>query len=230
MDSFSRRTLLGAAATVAASAVLSDPVHAQFVWQKRDWHSEEFEKLVSSPRRIKLVIHAKPVDGGRFLNNARSGLNGFRYGHDLRLEQVQLVVATNGPANMVNYDDEAWRKYRIGQFTQVQDPKTGEPALRNIFHPKKASYSSEDPSSEDSLYQDASVEALQGRGVRFVSCHTATEEAARVLIKQNSLTADPEEVTRDLISHALPGVVIVPALTAALAILQTDGHYGYMAA
>lgn len=230
MDSFSRRTLLGAAAAVAASSVLNDSVHAQFVWQKRDWHFDEFEKLVSSPRRIKLVIHAKPIDSGRFLNNARSGLNGFRYGHDLPLEQVQLVVATNGPANMVNYDDEAWRKYRIGEFTQVQDPKTAEPALRNIFRPKKAAYTSEDPSSEDSLYQDPSVEALQGRGVRFVSCHTATEEAARALIKQNKLSADPEEITRDLLTHALPGVVLVPALTTALAILQTSGHYGYMSA
>ena len=230
MESFSRRTLLGAAATAAASAVFTDPAHAQFVWQKRDWHSEEFEKLVSSPRRIKLVIHAKPIDGGRFLNNARSGLNGFRYGHGVPLEQVQLVVATNGPANMVNYDDEAWRKYRIGEFTQVQDPKTGEPALRNIFHPKKGRYSSEDPSSDDSLYQDPSVEALQGRGVRFVSCHTATEEAARALVKQNNLAADPEDVTRDLMSHASPGVILVPALTAALAILQSDGHYGYMSA
>lgn len=230
MESFSRRTLLGAAATVAASAVLSDSANAQFVWQRRDWHSEEFEKLVSSPRRIKLVIHAKPIDGGRFLNNARSGLNGFRYGHGLRLDDVQLVIATNGPANMVNYDDEAWRKYRIGEFSQVQDPKTGEPALRNIFHPSKAHYSSEDPSSEDSLFQDASVQALQSRGVRFVSCHTATEEAARALIKQNNLTVDPEEVTRDLMAHALPGVILVPALTAALAILQSEGHYGYMSA
>jgi len=230
MESFSRRTLLGAAATVAASAVLSDSANAQFVWQRRDWHSEEFEKLVSSPRRIKLVIHAKPIDGGRFLNNARSGLNGFRYGHGLRLDDVQLVIATNGPANMVNYDDEAWRKYRIGEFSQVQDPKTGEPALRNIFHPSKAHYSSEDPSSEDSLFQDASVQALQSRGVRFVSCHTATEEAARALIKQNNLTVDPEEVTRDLTAHALPGVILVPALTAALAILQSEGHYGYMSA
>ena len=230
MDSFSRRTLLGAAAAAAASAVLSDPANAQFVWQKRDWHSEEFEKIVASSRRIKLVIHAKPIDGGRFLNNARSGLNGFVYGHGVALDQVQLVVATNGPANMVNYDDEAWRKYRIGEFAQVQDPNTKEPALRNIFRQKKERYTSEDPSNENSLYQDPSVEALQGRGVRFVSCHTATEEAARALAKQNNLSVDPEDVTRDLMSHALPGVILVPALTTALAILQSEGHYGYMSA
>lgn len=230
MDEISRRVLLGGAVAVAASAVWTDPLRAQFVWQKHDWHFEEFDKLVRSPRRIKLVIHAKPVDDGRFLRNARSGLNGFHYGHGLPADQVQVVVATNGPANMVNYDDEVWRKYRIGEFTQVKDPKTGQPALRNIYYASKGHYSSEDPSSEESLYQDPSIQALQGRGVRFVSCHTATEEAARVLIQQNNLTADPEDVAKDLVSHALPSVILVPALSAALAILQADGHYAYMAA
>jgi hypothetical protein len=71
---------------------------------------------------------------------------------------------------------------------------------------------------------------LQARGVRFLSCHSSTEEAARALIKQNSLTAQPEDIVKDIHAHALPGVIIVPALSAALALLQSDGNYGYMAA
>ena len=230
MDEFSRRTLLSGVIAAGASVVWTDSLYAQFVWQKSDWHFEEFDKLVHSPRRVKLVIHAKPIDNGRFLNNARSGLNGFHYGHGLPVDQVEVVVATNGPANMVNYDDEAWRKYRIGEFVQVKDPKTGQATLRNIFNPSKEHYKSEDPSSDDSLYQDPSIQALQKRGVRFVSCHTATEEAARALIQQNNLTEDSEDVARDLVSHALPGVILVPALSTALAILQAEGHYAYMAA
>ena len=91
-------------------------------------------------------------------------------------------------------------------------------------------YASEDPSSEESAYQDYSIQSLQARGVRFLSCHSSTEEAARALIKQNTLTAQPEEVVKDIHAHALPGIIIVPALSAALALLQSDGNYGYMAA
>lgn len=40
----------------------------------------------------------------------------------------------------------------------------------------------------------------------------------------------PEEVAKDMIEHALPGVIIVPSLAAALALLQGEGHYSYMAA
>jgi hypothetical protein len=106
--------------------------------------------------------------------------------------------------------------------------------VRNVFYPSKAGtpmhYTSEDPSSEDSVYQDFSVQSLQARGVRFLSCHSSTEEAARSLIKQFSLAAQPEEIVKDIHAHALPGVIIVPALSAALALLQGDGRYSYMAA
>jgi hypothetical protein len=135
---------------------------------------------------------------------------------------------------MLNYSDYVWQKYRIGEWLKVEDPKTGQPAVRNIFYPSKAGtalhYTSEDPSSEDSSYQDASVQGLLAHGVRFLSCHSSTEETARTLIKQNSLTAQPEEIVNEIHAHALPGVIVVPALSAALAVLQCEGHYSYMAA
>ena len=234
MSEFSPRTLLGGAAVAAASAIWSEPLRAQYVWQKPDWHSEEFNKLISSPRRIKQVIHADSIDDGRFLRNSKNSLNGLHFGHGLPTDQIQVVVALNGPANVLNYSDYIWQKYRVGEWAKVKDPKTSQPALRNIFYPSKAGasphYSSDDPSSEDSLYQDASIQALQSRGVRFVSCHTSVEEAARGFIKQNGLSVEPEEVAKDMVEHALPGVIIVPSLAAALAIFQCEGHYSYMAA
>jgi hypothetical protein len=50
------------------------------------------------------------------------------------------------------------------------------------------------------------------------------------LIKMNALKATAEEVVADLQSHALPGVIFVPAMVAAIALLQTDGHFAYIAA
>ena len=234
MSEFSRRSLLGGAVAAAASTMWTEPVHAQYVWQKSNWQAAEFDALIHSARRIKQVVHGFAINDGRFLRNVKNSITGLQFGSGVPADQIQIVCALNGPANMLNYSDYVWQKYRIGEWVKVDDPKTGQPAVRNIFYPSKAGtpmhYTSEDPSSEDSVYQDFSVQSLQARGVRFLSCHSSTEEAARSLIKQYSLTAQPEEIVKDIHAHALPGVIVVPALSAALALLQGDGHYSYMAA
>jgi hypothetical protein len=235
MSEFTRRTLLGGAAVAAATTMWSEPVHAQYVWQKTDWQQvAEFDALTHSSRRIKQVIHGYSINGGLFLKNAKNSLNGLRFGAMVPAEQIQIVIALNGPANMVNYSDYIWQKYKIGELEKENDPITGEPAVRNFYYPSRAganlTYSSDDPSSPDSSFQDISVQGLQARGVRFVSCHSSIEEAARALIKKNNLTAQPEEIAKDIQAHILPGVILVPALSAALALLQGDGHYSYMSA
>jgi hypothetical protein len=234
MSEFSRRSLLGGAVAAAASTMWNEPVHAQYVWQKSNWQAAEFEALTRSSRRIKLVVHGFAINDGRFLKNAKNSLTGLQFGSGVPADQIQIVCALNGPANMLNYTDYVWQKYRIGEWVKVDDPKTRQPAVRNIFYPSMAGtpmhYTSEDPSSEDSAYQDSSIQGLQAHGVRFLSCHSSTEEAARSLIKQFSLTSQPEEIVKDIHAHSLPGVIVVPALSAALALLQSDGHYGYMAA
>ena len=233
MSEISRRTLLGGAAVAAAaSALLGGPADAQYVWQKADWQPAEFEKLTHSPRRIKQIVHAFDISEGRFLRNTKNSLNGLRFGMGIPEDQVQIVCALNGPANMLNYSDYVWEKYRVGEWAKVDDPKTGKPAVRNIYSRDGGTshYASEDPNSEESAYQDTHVQALQARGVRFVSCHTATEEQARAVIKRFSLQAQPEEVAKDMVAHALPGVMLVPALAAVLAYMQCEGRYSYMAA
>ena len=239
MNELSRRALLGAAVATAASAIWDEPVRAQYVWNKPDWHSEEFDKLVNSSRRIKQIVHADAITGGRFLRNTKNSLNGLHFGHGIAADQIQITCALNGSANVLNYSDYVWQKYRVGEWAKVNDPKTGQPALRNIFYPSSAHssnagasghYAYDDPNSEDSMFQDISIQTLQSRGVRFISCHTSTEEEARAFIQQNGLSAQPEEVAKDMVQHALPGIVIVPSLAAALAILQCEGHYSYMAA
>src|SRR5882762_4380635 len=57
MNEFSRRSLLGGAVAAAASTMWSEPVHAQYVWQKSNWQAAEFDALTHSARRIKLVVH-----------------------------------------------------------------------------------------------------------------------------------------------------------------------------
>lgn len=72
------------------------------------------------------------------------------------------------------------------------------------------------------------MQALQVRGVQFLCCHTATEEQARALIKQYDLAQQPEVIVKDLLAHTVPGVLVVAAMVAAIALLQSEGHYSYV--
>jgi hypothetical protein len=190
-----------------------------------------FEKLLHHPARVKQMFEETKMEGGGFLNNIKNSLNGLHFGFGVPVEEIKIVAALHGPPNMLNYDDYVWNKYKIGEWLKIDDPATGKPATRNPFYPSKAGkdlrYTSTDPNSSDSMYQDTSIQGLQARGVQFLSCHTATEEQARKLAQERHLPQDPEEIVRDMIAHLLPHVLQVAAMGAAVALLQSEGHYTY---
>lgn len=166
------------------------------------------------------------------MNSIKSALNGLRFGFEIPEEQIRIVAGLHGAANMLNYDDYVWGKYHIGEWLNVTDPATAKPAVKNIFYKSKGGLKSEsavtDPDDRNSIYQDTSMEALQARGVRFLSCHTALEEQVRVLMQRYNLTQSPEQIARDMLAHTEPGVLVVAAMDAAIAVLQAEGHYTYI--
>jgi hypothetical protein len=229
MSNFSRRELM--AGTGALCAALATPAsgNAQMVYRHGDWKAEEFQELLHKTAHVRQVFDVTAINEGKFLNNIKNSLNGFEFGFAINPKQVQIIAALHGPANMINYDDSMWAKYRIGEWLGVKDPETGKPAVRNIFFPSKAkAEGKEDPSDEHSSFQDKSVEGLQRRGVKFLSCHTATEEQVKVIVGRLKLTEDAESVVKDLQAHAVPNVLIVPSMVASVALLQIDGHYSYI--
>ena len=139
MTEILRRAFVGRAIVAwASSVVLGETSRGQLVWTKAQWGVQDFQSLVHVPRRIKQVFDASAINGGRFLNNVRNSMNGLHFGSGVPVEQIQLVCAMRGTANMMNYDDYAWQKYRLGEWTKVDDPKTGKAATRNIFYASKA--------------------------------------------------------------------------------------------
>jgi intracellular sulfur oxidation DsrE/DsrF family protein len=229
--SFSRRKFVGgfgtSVAALAAVGVGTGSGEAQLVYQRSDWNFGEFEKLVRSPARVKQVYDVRAVGEGKFLNNVKNSLNGFHYGFGIPSDEVKIAVALHGPPNALAFDDSMWQKYRLGEFVEVNDPATGKPATRNIFFPMKAG-GSDNLQDRSAKIQDHSIEALQHRGVKFLSCHTATEEQVSAMIKKFSLTSPAEEIVKDLQAHALPDVLIVPAMVATVALLQSEGHFTYI--
>ncbi len=235
MSRMSRRSFVSTATTGVAALAAMGTVHSaegQLVYTKSEWKVSEFNQLAKNPARVKQLYDVTRIAEGSFLNNIKNSLNGLHFGFGIPEEQIKIVAALHGPANMLNYDDFIWNKYQIGAWLKVNDPSTDRPAVKNLFYPSKAGtplhYNSENPDSPESLYQDTSLQALQHRGVKLLACHTATEEQARALIAHNSLTQQPEEIVKEMLAHTLPGVLVVASMVAAIALLQTDGHYSYI--
>ena len=233
MTNLTRRLFLGQAATgLAAFGAMTPIANTQVVDKASDWKIAEFDRLVRNPSRVKQVFDENQIGGGKFLNNIKNSLNGLHFGFSISSDEIKIVAAMHGSANALNFDDYVWQKYRIGEWLKVQDPKTGQSAVRNPFFASKAApemhYATQDPDNGNSLFQDTSIQALQLRGVRFLCCHTATEEQSRALIKQFALSRQPEEVVKDLLEHTIPGTLVVASMVSAIALLQSEGHYSYI--
>jgi intracellular sulfur oxidation DsrE/DsrF family protein len=94
-----------------------------------------------------------------------------------------------------------------------------------------ADLSAADPDDPNSFYQDTSIQALQGRGLAMLACHTAIEEQARGIIKKGLAPAgaSPTDVADDILTHLIPGTIVVPSMVATVAVLQQVYHYTYVA-
>lgn len=233
MGLISRRAFVGQAGLgLAALSAVDSKADAQLVYTRSDWKVGQFDELLKNTSRVKQVYDVTKIGDGKFLNNIKNSLNGFHFGFGIPADQILAVGALHGPANMMNFDNYVWEKYHIGEWLKVKDPKTGKPATRNIFYFSKAGnppkYASKDPDSEDSLYQDTSMQALQARGVKFLSCHTATEEQSKALIKKYGLTQKREEIVKDMLAHTMPGVLVVASMVAAVGLLQSEGRFSYI--
>jgi hypothetical protein len=230
MAKVSRRDLMAGTGALCAAIAAPSAGNAQLVYRHSDWKAEEFQELIRKPVHVRQLFDIININEGKFLNNIKNSLNGLEFGYGISPKQVQIVAALHGAVNALNFDDSMWAKYKLGEWLAVNDPETGKPAVRNIFAKSKIAKveGKEDPSGEHTSYQDKSIEGLQRRGVKFLSCHTATEEQSRVIVSRLKLTDDVETVVNDLQSHVLPGVLIVPSMVATVALLQIDGHYSYI--
>ena len=235
MNRISRRSFVSTSATGAAALAAMGIVNSaegQLVYTKSDWKVSEFNQLAKNPAQVKQVYDVTQIAEGKFLNNIKNSLNGLHFGFGIPNEQIKIVAALHGPANMLNYDDFIWNKYKIGQWLKINDLSTNQPPRKNPYYASKAGaalhYRTEDPDSGDSIYQDTSIQALQHRGVKLLSCHTALEEQVRGLIAHHNLTQQPEEIVKEMLEHTLPDVLVVASMVAAIALLQTDGRYSYI--
>jgi len=127
---------------------------------------------VNNPARIKQLFDIVQIDDGKFLSNIKNSLNALRFGFGIPEGQIKIAAGLHGPANLLNYDDYVWEKYKIGEWLKMTDPSTGAAAVKNLFYKSESELKQEssvkDPDDLDSIYQDTSMQALQSRGAQFI--------------------------------------------------------------
>ena len=124
-------------------------------------------------------------------------------------DDINVIVAISHKAFPMNATDTLWAKYTLGEHWGIKDPATGKPCIRNIFLGAPAQAA------------NASVRALQARGVVFWQCNFALGSVAAQLAQATGGKAD--EIRNDLAAALVPGVRLVPAHTWAIGYVQEQG-------
>lgn len=169
----SRRAALlatGAGAIGAAASQLARAVHADDLRPTDPaYRFDEYESIVNRDVAIRMVYEWPNLNNPTIYGNISNGLNSFQFSYGLPADEVQVVVVAYASANLALYDDAVWAKYRMGEVFKVQDPTTGQPALRNIWFTSKNPAAAEPPADRSNpYYSDTSIQGLQRRGVLFL--------------------------------------------------------------
>ncbi len=227
-----RRGFLAASTVLAASGAApaqSVPGGTHLVERRMDFDAAAFEAAVARPAQIRQLYEAVAFRPA-VLNNIKNSFNGLQYGFGYAPLKIGIALAAHGPSAVYGYADELWAKYRLGEFFELTDT-TAAPIASNAFlHKRAAMDPAADPDDPVGMYQDTSIEMLQHRGLVVLICHTAVEEQARALVKGGFAPAGAgaSDVADDLLTHLIPGAVVVPAMVATIAVLQAKYHYTYL--
>lgn len=220
---------LAATGDVSLAAMPDVPGGRDLVEPHSAFDASAFDATLGKKADIRQVWENLGFKPGVF-NNIKNSLNGLQFGFGYAPGSIAMAIANHGPSSAYTYSDEVWSKYKIGEFFDLKD-KAGAQITSNVFYARKSTTGgSTDPNDDASMYQDASIAALQARGVVFLTCHTAVEEQSRALVKAGRAPAGMtgSDVAADILTHLIPGAFVVPSMVATIAVLQHKFGYTYI--
>jgi intracellular sulfur oxidation DsrE/DsrF family protein len=145
------------------------------------------------------------------------------YGADVSdVGAVGTLYSVGGQSSIpMAFNDDMWAKYKFGEYLSLDDPKTGEPAVRNLFY-KHMEGDHLPRIGTIGPFPDASISALQDNmGVTFLVCNNAAIAAGMDLALLG--LGDAAEITADLKNNIEDGVILVPAMVIAIEKAQAAG-------
>jgi intracellular sulfur oxidation DsrE/DsrF family protein len=205
-------------------AAVTIPGGSDLVERRDAFDERAFDALVRRRAEVRQVwdnAALKPA----VLNNIKNALNGFVFGFGYAPDAVAIAVVNHAGSAAYTYDDTVWKNYRIAEFLGVPNASA---VTTNVYRAARSETNpAANPNDERGYYQDASIETLQHRGVMFFTCHTAVQEQARALVRGGFAPAgmSPSAVADDILTHLIPGAMVVPSGVATVSVLQQ--RYGY---
>jgi|ERR1700722_1845048 hypothetical protein len=228
-----RKDFLAASATAAASsgvaAAAEPPGGTHLVERRSDFDAAAFANIVGRPAAIRQVFEAVAFRPS-VLGNVKNALNGLQFGFGYSPDAIVVALAGHGPSAAYAYPDQIWVKYHLGEFLKLSDA-AGAPVASNVFLRRRAPIDVRaDPDDAAGMYQDASIEMLQRRGLIVLACHTAIEEQARAIFARGFAPGamSAADVAADILTNLIAGTVVVPSMVATIAVLQATYHYTYL--
>ena len=96
-------------------------------------------------------------------------------------------------------EDSMWKKYKLGEFFKINDPKTSAAAVRHPYYTTPV----------DPDVPDMTLKAHIDRGVKVAACDMALHYYSGVIAKQSGLKH--EDVKKDWMSAVLPDITHAPS-------------------
>ncbi|MGE0556168.1 MAG: twin-arginine translocation signal domain-containing protein [Gemmatimonadales bacterium] len=204
----------GGERTVEAALVPDqEPVQLPPARDDGPWDMSWLDRVSEAEHKLVFDIGAYQEGGGLYY--AKNYLNGMRDGWGIEAPRVLPILGVSGSAYPIVFGDDIWARYEYGASSKSNDPRTGKPAVRNIFWQPKPG----EPMAE------FGVDVLQARGCQLLFCNNVFRGVIRgVMAKTKRPYA---EVRAELNAGFLPGVIVVPAMVAAMSLAQARGA-GYV--
>ena len=145
------------------------------------------------------------------------------YGVDASDVSTIGTLYSMGPNSSIAmaFTDDMWSKYKFGEYLALDDPKTGNAAVRNLF------YETLDGDELPRIgtigpFPDASVSALQQKfGTTFLICNNAIGALSMDLTRLGF--GETADIVADLTDNINPGIHLVPAMVIAIEKAQAAG-------
>lgn len=198
-----------APAAAVPAAPRTPPVPLPPTGDDGPWDMSWLERTAKAKHALVFDVGAYQNGGGLYY--AKNYLNGMRDGWGASAPDVMPILGISGDAYPIVFNDAIWAKYGYGASSKTTDARTGEIAVRNVWW---------QPKSTEGM-GEFGVDVLQGRGAQFLLCNNVFRGVIRRAMNQTK--GSYAETRAELQAGILPGVIVVPAMVAAMAMAQVAG-------
>ena len=166
--------------------------------------------------RYRQYFDATSVNAGFALAYAMNWMDTMKGAYSVGDKDLNAVIGFRHFSIPIAYTDEIWAKYKLGEFAQLNDPKTNAPATRNIYYNAKQG---------DLMFPDMAIDKLKPRGATFVVCNIAHTVVSGMLGQKAGVA--PDVAKAEFEKGLIPGFTLGPSGVLAVHRAQEKGKCSY---